>query len=140
MSAARFDLIVLGSGPAGEKGAVQAAYFGKSVALVERQAPLLGGACTNTGTLPSKTLRESALALTGMTSRGLEQAVLALPRPFTAAQLMYREHLVVDRERTRIRHNLDRHRVTVFTGLGSFADAHTIRVRREGEPELLLTG
>ena len=68
------DLIVIGSGPAGEKGAVQAAYFGKRVALIERELPHYGGACTNTGTLPSKTLRESALALTGMTSRGLEAA------------------------------------------------------------------
>ena len=55
-----YDLVVIGSGPAGEKGAAQAAYFGKRVALVERE-PVLGGACVNTGTIPSKTLRESAL-------------------------------------------------------------------------------
>ena len=54
-----FDLVVIGSGPAGEKGAAQAAYFGKSVALIERET-VLGGACVNTGTIPSKTLRESA--------------------------------------------------------------------------------
>src|SRR5438128_4856887 len=125
---ATFDLVVIGSGPAGEKGAAQAAYFGKSVALVEQQAPLLGGACTNTGTLPSKTLRESALALTGMASRGLEQAVLALPRPFTAAQLMYRERQVVDREQKRIAWNLDRHRVALFAGQASFVDAHTVKI------------
>src|SRR5438067_606664 len=77
---AHYDLVVIGSGPAGEKGAAQAAYFGKKVAMVEKQSPRLGGACTNTGTLPSKTLRESALALTGMASRGMEAAVLALPR------------------------------------------------------------
>src|SRR5207302_4278042 len=69
---ATYDLIVIGSGPAGEKGAAQAAYFGKRTALIEKAAPHLGGACTNTGTLPSKTLRESALALTGMASRRLE--------------------------------------------------------------------
>ena len=76
-----FDLIVIGSGPAGEKGAAQAAWFGKKVALIERAAPALGGACTNTGTLPSKTLPESALALSGLSQRGLEQAVLSLPKP-----------------------------------------------------------
>src|SRR6266700_3921949 len=65
-----FDLIVIGSGPAGEKGAAQAAYFGKRVALVERGAHL-GGACLNTGTVPSKTLRESALYFSGLRQRGL---------------------------------------------------------------------
>src|SRR2546423_4339741 len=64
-----YDLIVIGSGPAGEKGAAQAAYFGKRVALVERE-PVLGGACVNTGTVPSKTLRESALHLSGFKQRG----------------------------------------------------------------------
>src|SRR5216117_1480888 len=63
-----FDLVVIGSGPAGEKGAVQAAYFGKRVAVVEK-SPALGGACVNTGTLPSKTLRETALFLSGYRQR-----------------------------------------------------------------------
>src|SRR5450755_3882003 len=108
---ATYDLIVIGSGPAGEKGAAQAAYFGKRVAMVEKAAPRLGGACTNTGTLPSKTLRETALAITGMASRGLEEAVLSLPRPYAAATLMHRERLVVDSERARIRRNMDRHNV-----------------------------
>ena len=66
----RYDLVVIGGGPAGEKGAAQAAYFGKKVALVER-SPQLGGACINTGTLPSKTLRESALYFSGLHQRGL---------------------------------------------------------------------
>src|SRR5258708_14567009 len=65
-----YDLVVIGGGPAGEKGAAQAAYFGKKVAIVER-SPQLGGACINTGTLPSKTLRESALYFSGLRQRGL---------------------------------------------------------------------
>jgi len=65
-----FDLIVIGSGPGGEKGAAQAAYFGKKVALVESQ-PRLGGAGVNTGTIPSKTLRETALYFSGLRQRGL---------------------------------------------------------------------
>ncbi len=68
-----FDLIVIGSGPAGEKGAAQAAYFGKRAALVERRAEL-GGAGINTGTVPSKTLRESALYFSGLRQRGLTMA------------------------------------------------------------------
>src|SRR4030095_10087227 len=69
-TAQKFDLVVIGSGPAAEKGAAQAAYFGKKVAVVERAAGL-GGACVHTGTLPSKTLREAALYLTGFQKRHL---------------------------------------------------------------------
>ncbi|TMA26184.1 MAG: Si-specific NAD(P)(+) transhydrogenase [Deltaproteobacteria bacterium] len=130
---ARYDLVVIGSGPAGEKGAAQAAWSGKRVAMVEKRAPHLGGACTNTGTLPSKTLRESALALTGMTSRGLEAAVLALPRPFAAATLMFREHLVVSEERARIWRNMERHGVEMFAGSASFVDPHTVRIAETGQ-------
>ncbi len=131
--AASYDLVVIGSGPAGEKGAAQAAYFGRKTAVVERHAPLLGGACTNTGTLPSKTLRETALAITGMTSRGLEAAVLALPKPYSASTLMHREHIVVGAERSRIAHNVDRHGIDLFTGTAAFVDAHTIRIAGTGE-------
>src|SRR3954462_1754591 len=139
MSRTSYDLIVLGSGPAGEKGAAVAAYFGKKVALVERTAPLVGGACTNTGTLPSKTMRESALALSGMMSRGLEAAVLAMPRPWSGATLLFRERLVVESERKRIRKNLERNGVEIFAGVASFSDAHTVQVvpRDGGAPREL---
>src|SRR6202453_4407928 len=96
-----YDLVVIGSGPAGEKGAAQAAYFGKKVAMVERRAPQLGGACTHTGTLPSKTLRESALALSGISQRGLEEVALALPRPLAARTFLHRERMIVDKENRR---------------------------------------
>lgn len=125
---ATYDLIVIGSGPAGEKGAAQAAWAGKRVAMVEKAAPHLGGACTNTGTLPSKTLRESALALTGMASRGLEEAVLAISKPYAASTLMHRERLVVGSERDRIARNIARHQVDLFPGAAVFEDAHTVRV------------
>src|SRR5256885_9677513 len=126
MERASYDLVVLGSGPAGEKGAAQAAYYGKNVALVESRLPLVGGACTNTGTLPSKTMRESALALTGMLSRGLEAGVLAMPKPWSGATLLHREHLVVESERRRIRKNLEREGIEVFPGVGSVVDAPTV--------------
>ena len=74
-----YDLVVLGSGPAGEKGAIQAAALGKRVALVEKEA-VFGGAAAHTGTLPSKTLRETALYLSGLRQRGLHGVDLGLAR------------------------------------------------------------
>src|SRR5437773_3449141 len=87
----KYDLIVIGSGPAGEKGAAQAAYFGKRVALVEKE-PVLGGAATNTGTLPSKTLRESSLMLSGFRNRRLLGLEMGIKPQVTIADLMSREH------------------------------------------------
>ena len=129
-----FDLVVIGSGPAGEKGAAQAAYFGKRVALIERE-PVFGGAAANTGTLPSKTLRETSLTLSGFRNRGLYGVDLSLRRLPTVRDLMGREAAIVDAERDRISANLDRHRVTVFQGSAAFRDAHTVRVTpQRGEP------
>src|SRR3954471_11993082 len=130
---ARYDLIVIGSGPAGERGAAQAAESGKKTALVERTAPLLGGACTNTGTLPSKTLRETALAITGMSSRGLEAAVLAMPKPYSAEILMHRKRQVVTRETGRIAPNRGRNGADLLTGTARFVDAHTVEIVETGQ-------
>src|SRR3954463_15393267 len=130
---ARYDLIVIGSGPAGEKGAAQVAYFGKKTALIERAAPRLGGACTNTGTLPSKTLRETALAITGMNSRGLEAAVLAIAKPYSAEILMHRRRHVVTRETGRIARNLGRNGADLLTGTARFVDAHTVEIVETGQ-------
>src|SRR5437867_8306643 len=89
-----YDLIVIGSGPAGEKGAAQAAYFGKRVALVER-APHVGGAGINTGTVPSKTLRETALYFSGLRQRGLYGVDYSVKPDLTVQDFMYREQEVV---------------------------------------------
>src|SRR5687767_2920523 len=98
----KYDLIVIGSGPAGEKGAAQAAYFGKRVALIERE-PVLGGAAANTGTLPSKTLRETALFLSGFRHRQLEGLDLrGLKDKVTIRDFMAREEVIVQKERARI--------------------------------------
>ena len=91
-----YDLIVIGSGPAGEKGAAQAAYFGKRVALVER-APHLGGAGINTGTVPSKTLRETALYFSGLRQRGLYGVDYSVEANLTVGHFMHREREVVVR-------------------------------------------
>ncbi len=122
-----YDLIVIGSGPAGEKGAAQAAYFGKKVALIER-TPYLGGAGINTGTVPSKTLRETALYFSGLLQRGLYGIDYSLKEHMTVADFMHREKTVVASEREIIQQNLDRHKIEIFWGEGSLKDAHTVKV------------
>ena len=122
-----FDLIVIGSGPAGEKGAAQAAYFGKRVALVER-GPNLGGAGVNTGTVPSKTLRESALYFSGLRQRGLYGIDYSLREGLTVQGFMHRKDAVVSVERLKIASNLDAHKIELITGAAQFEDAHTVKV------------
>src|SRR5439155_15665110 len=92
-----YDLVVIGSGPAGEKGAAQVAYFGKRVALIEKE-PVLGGAAANTGTLPSKTLRESALFLSGFRQRELYGLRFTMKDKVTVRDFMARERLVKENE------------------------------------------
>ena len=124
-----YDLIVIGSGPAGEKGAAQAAYFGKRVALVERE-PVPGGACVNTGTIPSKTLRESALHLSGFRQRGfLDAADATLKTSINVGDFMYRKDLVVAHEWQRIDDNLERHGVNRFYGTARFVSGNRIEVQ-----------
>ena len=133
-----YDLVVLGSGPAGEQGAVQAAWLGKRVVVVERE-PVLGGTAANTGTLPSKTLRETALYLSGYRARGLYGVDTTLRREATVSDFLYRERRVKEVERLRITQNLQRHGIEVLQGTASLADANTVLVRREGAAERRLT-
>jgi len=123
----KFDLIVLGSGPGGEKGAAQAAYFGKKVAIVELH-DRCGGAGTNTGTLPSKTLRETSLTLSGLKARNLYGVDLSIRRQATVSDFLYREKLVKDADQNRVRNNIEQHGISLFHGFGRFVDAHTIEV------------
>src|SRR5262245_37245381 len=115
MPSSDFDLIVIGSGPAGEKGAAVAAYFKKRVALVEKE-PHPGGAAANTGTLPSKTLRETALILSGVKQRKLFGLDVQLKSQVSVQDFLSHERTVKDTERQRIRQNLERHRITVIDG------------------------
>lgn len=133
-----FDLIVLGSGPAGEKGAAQAAYFGKKVALVERDN-FLGGAAAST-TIPSKTLRETSLALSGIRARRLHGVDLSLKRRAKVKDFLYHERVVKDAERNRVLSNMMHHNVEVFKGMGSFVDKLIIKVESHGKEPRLLKG
>src|SRR5438477_8584685 len=123
-----YDLVVIGSGPAGEKGAAQAAYFGKKVALVER-SPHLGGAGINTGTVPSKTLRETALYFSGLRQRGLYGIDYSLREGLSVRDLMHRKDVVVELEQMKVAENLAAHDVDVFQGTAEFVDPHTVAVK-----------
>jgi NAD(P) transhydrogenase len=139
MTPEKFDLVVIGSGPAGEKGAAQVAYFGKRVALVER-SPHLGGAGANTGTLPSKTLRETALFYSSFKQRRLYGLNVTWKDQVTVPDFLAREHHVKDTERARILQNLKRHNIRLFTGCASFVDGHTIAVKPERCSEFHIQG
>jgi len=122
-----YDLIVIGCGPAGEKAGAQAAYFGKRVLVIER-APNPGGSCINTGTVPSKTLRESALYFSGLGQRGLYGIDYSLKENLTVHDFMHHEREVVEMERRRILKNLALHKIDYVQGQASFEDAHTVTV------------
>ena len=127
MSAERFDLVVIGGGAAGEKGAAQAAYFGKRVAVVERRDQP-GGATVHTGTLPSKTLREAALFLSGYRQRDLYGVSVEVDRDLEVAKLVQRKNAVRELETNRMLANLDRHRVELVHGTARLLDATTVEV------------
>jgi NAD(P) transhydrogenase len=131
-----FHLIVLGGGPAGTSAAAGAAFLGKRVALVEKASDL-GGAGINTGTLPSKTLRETALVLSGWRSRRLFGVDLSLQREATVGDFMGHARNVTAAERVRTETRLDLRKVTRFAGSASFVDPHTIRVIANGKETLL---
>jgi NAD(P) transhydrogenase len=122
-----YDFIVIGSGPAGQKGAIQAAKLGKKVAIIERKA-VVGGVSVHTGTIPSKTLREAVLYLTGWDQRGLYGYGYRLKPRVTIEDLMQRMQITLQHEIEVIQNQLVRNGVTVIEGLGSFKDPHCIRV------------
>src|SRR5262245_28176180 len=121
----RFDLIVIGAGPAGEKGAAQAAYFGKKVCVIER-APRPGGAAVNTGTIPSKTLRETALYFSGLRQRGLYGVDLRVKHNITIGDFMHRERAVVEASWALIEENFRRHAISVMQGTATIVDPNTV--------------
>lgn len=125
-----YDLVVVGAGPAGEKGAAQAAYFGKRVAIVE-QAPEPGGAGVHTGTLPSKTLREAAVFLSGQRARALYGLGEPIDPTTTLDRLMSRKATMAASESRRIRDNLQVHGVHYFRGCARVVGPHAVRVQVE---------
>src|SRR5689334_6478875 len=122
-----FDVLVLGSGPGGQKAAIAAAKLDRKVAVVERRH-MIGGVCINTGTIPSKTLREAVLYLTGMSQREMYGQSYRLKDDITVADLAARTQHVIGREIDVIRSQLARNRIRLLSGTGRFHDPNTLIV------------
>ena len=136
----RYDVVVIGGGPAGERAAIQTARAGKRAALVEREH-VVGGTCINWGTIPSKTLRQSALFVLSLTDNPMEGIKTEIAEEITIQDFMHRERLVVQHELELVNRTLDKYQVEVFKGHGRFADPHTISVTdAEGRETARLEG
>src|SRR5664280_2720697 len=122
-----YDIIVIGSGPAGQKAAIAAAKLGHRAAIIERY-DMVGGVCINTGTIPSKTLREAVLSLTGMNQRELYGQSYRVKDEITFSDLSARTSHVIAREIDVIRNQLARNHVTLVVGTAQFVDPHTVVV------------
>jgi len=125
--ARHYDLVVLGSGPAGHHAAIQAAKFGKRVAVVEKRQ-MVGGVCVNTGTIPSKTMREAVLHLTGFKQRSFYGSNYSVKENITAKDLRLRTHRVINLEIEIFLKQFHRNRVDVISGSAAFVDPHRIAI------------
>lgn len=133
----KFDFVVIGSGPAGQRAAIQAAKLGRSVMLVEKHF-LIGGACVHTGTIPSKTLREAVLYLSGWRQRGFYGGSYRVKERVTIEDLMQRLDITVRHEIEMQQHKMHRNYVTTRGGHATFEDPHHIRIERPaGETEII---
>jgi NAD(P) transhydrogenase len=132
-------MVVIGCGPAGEKAAAQAAYFGHRVAVVER-SPAPGGAVVQNGEIPSKTLRETALYITGFRRREVYGLGLTLDPEATVAQLRARTTTVIETMTDEVRSNLDRHAIELVHGVGRLGPDRTVNVTLDAGGERALRG
>jgi len=129
MPKAGYDLIVIGSGPAGQKAALSAAKLGKRVALIDREQTV-GGACIHTGTIPSKAIREAILHLSALNERMIYGTAYAVKYNITMCDLLQRAHHVIHREVDVIRSQMSRNHIEMLHGTATFIDPHTIRIAR----------
>src|SRR5580658_1868662 len=123
----QYDLIVIGSGPAGQRAAIQGAKSGKRVALVERRE-LVGGACINTGTIPSKTMREAVLHLTGFEYQGIYGVNYRVKEKISMGDLGFRVQHVIKTETDITQAQLSRNGIEVIYGTAQFVDTTHVRV------------
>jgi NAD(P) transhydrogenase len=122
-----YDLLVIGSGPAGHRAAIQGAKLDKRVAVIEKRT-VVGGVCINTGTIPSKTLREAALRLSGYRERGIYGASYSVKQHITMRDLLFRVDHVISNEIDVARHQLMRNGVDILTAEATFVDSHRLRL------------
>ncbi len=123
----KFDLVVIGSGPAGNWAAIQACKLGKKAAVIEKNA-VVGGVCVHTGTLPSKTLRETSLYYDGLKRRSFYGFEIAFKKNVTVQELMHRKNIVVENEMMIIIDQLHRNGISLMGGAARFINPHTIAV------------
>jgi NAD(P) transhydrogenase len=135
----KYDLVVIGSGPAGQKGAFAAAKLGKKVAIVEHRHQCLGGVCLHSGTIPSKTLREAILYLTGFRQRDVYTERFRGKRNITMDTLRRKLKSVIDTELDVIREQFDRNNVDIIGGRGSFIDRNHLSVERGEDSSIVST-
>jgi NAD(P) transhydrogenase len=135
----RFDMVVIGSGPAGEKAAAQAAYFGKRVAIVER-SPSPGGAAVSSAGIPTKTLRETALYITGFRRREVYGLRWTLDPEATLAQLRVRTSALVETMTDSVRRNLERHGIEFACGSARLGPDRTVHVTGDAGQQRVLHG
>lgn len=136
MSRSEYDLIVIGSGPAGEKAAIEAAQLHKTVAIIERHS-VQGGVCLHTGTIPSKTLRETVMYIAGLRQRSVYGFMGAFKQNLTPRELMYRKDQVIRQELDVIQQNMARLGIEVIHGTGSIVDPHTVEVKSDDNDRTL---
>jgi NAD(P) transhydrogenase len=136
MESNEYDLVVIGSGPAGQKGAICAAKMRKKVAIIDRKHTV-GGVCVHTGTIPSKTLREAVLYLSGFRQRTFYGRGYVLKDRIAMSDLIFRAQAVMAREVEVIKAQLRRNYITIFEGDARFVDANTLEVKNEEGSQLL---
>lgn len=147
MGRKKYDILVIGSGPGGEKAAIQASKLGRTVAVIERE-PYIGGAGLHTGTLPSKALRETALYLSGFKQRAVFGFQFTLGHDITLSELMHKKSEVIRRQMEVIINQFSRNNIDIVYGEASFVNEHILMVRRgdgtagelEGEVIIIATG
>lgn len=127
MSSYDYDMLIIGTGPSGQKAAVQAAKAGKRVAIVDKR-DFVGGVCVNTGTIPSKTLREAVLYLSGFRERNVYGSSYRVKQHITMEDLQLRCNHVMGHEIDVIKHQMYRNEIDLINGFASFIDPHTLRV------------
>jgi NAD(P) transhydrogenase len=128
---ADYDLLVIGTGPAGQKAAVQAAKLGKKVGIIERKE-LVGGVCTNTGTIPSKSLREAVLYLSGFRQRTLYGAEYRLKNTITIEDLTFRTNHIIKNEIEIVQNQMARNHIDLIFGEARFVDPHRLLIQQAG--------
>src|SRR5262249_54753862 len=133
MQPAHYDLVVIGSGPAGQKGAIGAAKLGKQAAIVDRKLTI-GGVCVHTGTIPSKNLREAILYFSGFPQRLFYGRNYMLKDNISMQDLLFRAQAVRSREVDVIKAQLRRNGVTTFEGSAAMLDDHTVVIATDSGP------